>query len=82
MIDELPFNGSNQKKYDWSEWFNGSAWELVRGEDFDTEPARFVNTARKKASMRGVRLATRTRHDRAYIQVIDTPDAQNERQGT
>jgi hypothetical protein len=42
-------------RYPWSEWLDGSVWELVRGADFDSKTATFRTNVQTQAKKRGGR---------------------------
>lgn len=41
------------ESYPWDEWFDGSAWELRKGEDYVIKTKSFVSNAQAKARKRG-----------------------------
>jgi hypothetical protein len=61
---------SHHSRYPWNEWFDGSTWELTRGEDFDCPASSFRVRAQAAAAQRGMKLATRVREDTCLIQVV------------
>lgn len=46
-------------RYPWDEWLDGSVWELVRGEDFQSKMATFRANAQLQAKRRGGRVRTK-----------------------
>lgn len=56
-------------KYPWGEWFNGEVWELVKGEDFDSEPKSFRVHAHRTAKEYGGRVRTKL-HGRTGISIV------------
>jgi hypothetical protein len=58
MIDHFP-DAPAQSQYPWDEWFNGSVWELVPGEDFKGRPATFRSSAVAQAARRDGKVRTR-----------------------
>lgn len=71
VVDELPKrNGRRTSKYSelYDTVLDGQTWELVQGEDFDSE----INTMRtglsKAAANRGVKVATRVKGDSLFVE--------------
>lgn len=48
-----------ERKYPWSQWTDGTAWEALSGEDFTCTPVSFVAELRTKA--RGLSMKVRVR---------------------
>lgn len=44
--------------YPWNEWFDGSVWELTKGEDYVIKTKSFISNAQAKARTRGGTLRT------------------------
>jgi hypothetical protein len=57
-IDSFP-DARDQSVYPWDEWFDGSVWELVQGEDFVGQPSTFRASAIAQASRRDGKVRTR-----------------------
>jgi hypothetical protein len=47
-------------EYPWSEWLDGSAWEITTADVAGGSLKRFAGTARTQAKKRGMKLRTRT----------------------
>lgn len=60
-LDEFP-SVSGQGRYDWDKLLDGSAWELVAGQDFHGKATTFATNARHQATKRHGRV--RMRHFR------------------
>ncbi len=58
------FPASGTARYDWNAWLDGSAWQLVKGEDYTAKSATFLSMARLQAQRRGGKLRTRMLPDR------------------
>lgn len=71
-------------KYPWSEWTDGSPWELVQGEDFKIKVSSMRQTAAKLAERRGLNLKTATRNvdGKRTLVVQFTPKAAPKRSPT
>jgi hypothetical protein len=50
-LDRFPAPATS--RYPWDELLDGSPWELVRGEDFESTPTTFIANARSQAKRRG-----------------------------
>jgi hypothetical protein len=57
-IDAFP-DARDQSVYPWDEWFDGSVWELVPGEDFVGQPSTFRASAIAQAARRDGKVRTR-----------------------
>lgn len=57
-------------KYPWSEWADGSAWRIVRGEDYDVPTASMARAIYSHAERFGrtVRVQTLRDHDGVEFQ--------------
>jgi hypothetical protein len=70
-IDAFP-DARDQSVYPWDEWFDGSVWELIPGEDFAGQPSTFRASAVAQAARRDGKVRTRkltTEHgERLYLQ--------------
>lgn len=51
------FPASTSARYPWDEWLDGSAWELVRGDDFQSK----LSTLRANAQVQARKREGRTR---------------------
>lgn len=60
-LDEFPTTSEREGKYPWHEWGDGSAWELIEGEDFTIKITSMRQTAAKAAAKRGATIRTATR---------------------
>src|SRR3954454_10560558 len=58
-IDAFP-DAPSHSVYPWDEWFDGSVWELMPGEDFLGRPATFRASAVAQAARREGTVRTRT----------------------
>lgn len=63
-VDEFPVR---YVKYPWSEWLDGTIWELTRGEDFTVKNSHMQQACGYAAKRRGVRYTTRSIGDKVYI---------------
>lgn len=52
-LDSFPERERRAGKYPWSEWTDGSIWEVVEGADFDVEPEAFQNLLYQRATREG-----------------------------
>jgi hypothetical protein len=52
-VVEVPDGRLTTPVIDWSQFADGQVWELVKGEDFQQEPARANRAARQWASNHG-----------------------------
>lgn len=61
-IPELPRHETTMRwnKYKWDEWFNGSAWGLKEGEDFDCVLRVMRQQAANKAKRIGIKIQMKT----------------------
>jgi hypothetical protein len=71
-IDAFP-DARDQSVYPWDEWFDGSVWELVPGEDFVGQPSTFrasaiAQAARRDGKVRTRKLTTEDGSTRLYLQ--------------
>jgi hypothetical protein len=71
-IEQFP-EAPAQNVYPWDEWFDGSVWELVPGEDFKGQPTTFRSSAVAQAARRDGKVRTRRitnadGDDRLYLQ--------------
>jgi hypothetical protein len=57
-IEAFP-DAPSQSVYPWEEWFDGSVWELIPGEDFRGKPATFRASAVAQAARRDGNVRTR-----------------------
>ncbi len=57
------FSFEDTSRYQWSQWLDGSAWQLVRGEDFTASTSSVINSARDKAARKGGKVRTRRTTD-------------------
>lgn len=59
-LDSFPDNLQvrTTEAYPWDDWFDGSAWELKKGEDYLVKTKSFVSNAQAKARNRGGSLRT------------------------
>lgn len=48
-IDSLPERAGRPPTYPWAEWMDGSAWRIVRGEDFEVEAVTMAAMIRNRA---------------------------------
>ena len=68
-------------KYPWTEWFDGSVWELTHGDDFKGKPNSFKSMAKTRAKRLGGTVKTRLLKgrdgtpDRLYLQYRPAEDA-------
>lgn len=53
------FPAATGARYPWDEWLDGSAWELIRGDDFKSKPSTFRANAQTQARKRGGRVRSR-----------------------
>lgn len=60
-LTEFP-SVSGQSRYNWDEMLDGSAWELIAGQDYRGKATTFATNARNQANKRGGRV--RLRHFR------------------
>ena len=60
-LTEFP-SAPGQGQYDWNALLDGSAWELISGQDFNGKASTFATNARHQGSKRGGRV--RIRHFR------------------
>lgn len=67
IVDSLP-PARIKSNYPWDEWFDGRAWELVKGEDFDCEVQSMRTMAYSRARERGLHAASRIVGDTLTIQ--------------
>lgn len=58
-LETFPEAQERSDKYPWSEWGDGSVWEIVRGTDFDTALSSMRQTVSKAAKKRGMTARTR-----------------------
>jgi hypothetical protein len=58
-LETFPEAQERSDKYPWSEWGDGSVWEIVRGTDFDTALSSMRQTVSKAAKKRGKTVRTR-----------------------
>ena len=56
--------------YPWDELLDGSAWELVSGEDFTSKPSTFIQNARSQSKRRGGNVRTRLFQDGDRASVV------------
>ena len=56
------------REYNWDEWLDGEPRVLIRGEDFDTDPASMRVTVYRAATRRGQRVRTMIEGDTLVIQ--------------
>lgn len=64
-IDQFPAEQRPPtRRYPWDEWTDGSAWKLVRGEDFDQEVDQFRNRLYPQAKRRGLKVRSAKRIER------------------
>lgn len=54
--------------YDWGRFLDGSAWELVKGKDFDGEPDSFRGTVYSAAARAGLAVTVIVTGDTVTIQ--------------
>lgn len=47
------FPAPSGARYPWNDWLDGSVWELVRGEDFNSKPSTLRANAQTQAKKRG-----------------------------
>jgi hypothetical protein len=70
-IEQFP-DAPSQDIYPWDEWFDGSVWELVPGEDFKGRPTTFRSSAMAQAARREgnvrIRKISKEGQDRVYLQ--------------
>lgn len=58
-IDQvLKTKWSTSSIYPWNEWCDGSAWEAVRGSDFNISCDQFQNNVHQTARRRGIKATT------------------------
>lgn len=50
----VPSKGGRPAIYPWSEWMDGRAWRIRRGEDFDAEPDSMAQTIRVHGRRNGM----------------------------
>jgi hypothetical protein len=50
-------------RYPWTEWFDGSAWEIRRGTDFELTPDGMEGVIRQRASREGVSVSVQRTDD-------------------
>ncbi len=65
-VDRLPVKA----KYPWTEWFDGDAWELTRGEDFDPVSEQFGRSVYAVAQRRHIRVRVSVQGDKVYLQAM------------
>jgi hypothetical protein len=53
------FPAAATSRYPWDDLLDGSPWELVQGEDFESRPETVVANARLQAKKRGGNVRTR-----------------------
>jgi len=54
------FPEAPSQRYPWSEWLDGGAWELTKGQDYEARTSTIIANARSQAKRRGGNLRTRT----------------------
>jgi len=78
VLDALPAQtrgGSGRvEKYPFDEWFDGNAYELVEGEDFDAKRSTMATVIHTAASKRDLIVATRMTQDGLAIQARPLTD--------
>lgn len=60
--------GGRLPSYPWEEWLDGSVWEIIQGEDFDSKISSFVVTIRQAAKRHGLKVTLTTQDDRIFLQ--------------
>jgi hypothetical protein len=72
VLDALPPStrggGGRAEKYPFDEWFDGNAYELVEGEDFDNKRSTMATVIHGAATKRDLIVATRMTTDGIAIQ--------------
>jgi hypothetical protein len=53
------FPAAAGSRYPWDQLLDGSPWELVKGEDFQSRPQTLIGSARAQARRRGGSVRTR-----------------------
>jgi hypothetical protein len=66
-LDKLPFK-LRGRDYNWEAWFDGRAWRLVRGEDYECKTASMRNLVAQTARRRGIRVATQLDGEAVCVQ--------------
>jgi hypothetical protein len=54
--------------YPWSEWMDGCAWRITRGEDFEIAPKSMVVNLHSQAARRGTSVSARMDGDTIEFQ--------------
>lgn len=67
VVNEMPAPRQKGSIFSWFKWFDGQVWKLVRGTDFNTIPAHFVNTCHVEAKRHGGKVITRRVGDDVYV---------------
>jgi hypothetical protein len=77
ILNELKFPPrSNEEKYPWDKWFDGSVWLLKQGEDFDVDIESMRSAVYMAASRHGIKVRTHVPKQRTtmYIQKKEKQD--------
>jgi len=74
IIENFPDFGGHYSKYPWSQWFDGRAWKLTRGTDFDSPSPNFDAAIRAKARTKGLKVRICRRGDVIHVQA-EKPNA-------
>jgi hypothetical protein len=78
--DESP---RSARRYPWSEWLDGSIWEICRGDDYDVTTENMRVNLHVKANAIGIKVRTKKVHDEGgeglVFQFLD-PDAEEARE--
>ena len=67
VIEDMPFDSSNAKKYPWDEWLDGRIWKLTRGSDFSISAVNMRTTIYARALRRGLRASVSVKEDSTII---------------
>jgi hypothetical protein len=70
VVDSIPPRKNGKEKYPWEQWFDGRAWRITRGTDFDVEVAVMRQNIWQAARTRGLAVETRRYGDALYIKMV------------
>lgn len=69
-MENMPPHSAALRKYNWEEWADGQARELVAGVHFEVSSVKFVKAAHRYAERHNLRAITRRVADFVYLQLV------------
>lgn len=71
MAKKLKDYDFTETKYPWSEWLDGSIWELEHGSDFETKMETFRTQVYTSAKKRGLKARVATDGTKLILQAFE-----------